>query len=190
MSSNIGSEIIEYQIINKVYIKQSFMFCSSILTIGHLALIMFILFPLVFPNQYQLPLLYYISFLSHNKSPYYELNYLFQSIAIYSSCEILVTFDLTIFNLMSHSQKKIDILLVNLQNLDQNISEYVAKRKPYEVVEEKFRIVIELHKKTITFITKLQSCISVIIFAQFLTNVYGICLSMNGIYEVHNSNRF
>lgn len=145
---------------------------------------MLILFPLLFPNPYKLPLLFYLPYFPYDETPFFQLTYIYQAIAIYITCEALITFDLTIFNLMNHSQKNIDILIINLNLLNKNISEYVAKAKPYKVVEDKFRTVIELHKKTKSFIKKLQSCLSVIIFAQFSTNVYGICISMNSVYEV------
>lgn len=129
----------------------------------------------IYPNEYHLPLNFYIIFLPFDQ-PYgfkWLLNYLYQVMSSYNGVAAYITYFPMIMILMNHSCWKVDSALLSVETF----SKLSDKKDSPENFRECMGEVIERCMKVITWQQEIQSILQLNFLLEFTVDSVFFCLS-------------
>ena len=162
----------------KFYTLQTKRYCQA-LYIFYWSTMSFTLLPIIFPDpkKSNLPLAFYLPFIPHDITPYWQINYFYQSFIIVACIHILAGLDGIIFAGIVNICCQFDILMEYLKM----INDEAQTEDSDEAIEKMLCEINDLHSKTKDFLHKIGHLFTPQIFVIFPTAAAILCTSLNVI---------
>lgn len=149
---------------------------------------MYILFPMIFHNEYQLPFKFLLPLLNNDSLIEWLINYFYQTIIIIIACEVLVAFDVTLFCLMNHCSWRLQILIIDIKDLNGMISDSKVKDKDYnKEIKHQIVKICQKHCKTLEYTKEIRKFCEIVIMVQSLIHMIGLGLILRTVTEVRKT---
>lgn len=157
----------------KEHSKEAHAFTRNNLSLGFFSCALFWTYPIV-SGRRDLPYGVYLPGVDNTSSPYYELFYACQILFTLCGCCIYMPFACVVTSFIKLGLTLIKILQHKLFTIAQNSSVRPDHRLDQKVVESKFRHCIELHKRIIIYVSRINRLVATVNLIELLT--FGILL--------------
>lgn len=170
-------ESVEFSHLVQTYIKQTFTLTLFFSSLAYFAFIIYISFPILFPNVYILPLLFRIPFLPDNYY-FWICNYIYQIVIIFFGAQTLICFDVMIFYLMNHCSWLMDTIKINFQMLNDMLG-YDEKNNKETIIHQQIVKIVQTHQIALAYAFNLTRYMRSIIVFQTFIHMVGLGLLLN-----------
>lgn len=175
-----------YSDTTRSYFKETLLITITFAAVAYLALLMYIILPLIFKNENQLPFRFFLPLIKDGSTIVWLINYIYQALILMIACEVLVAFDVTIFCLMNHCCWRLQILIIDIKALDEMIDHAKIENPIYErKIKHRINKICQKHCKTLEYAKELQKCSTLVIMIQNLIHMIGLGLILRTVSEVN-----